>query len=511
MGWAAAMAMDRYRLFAVPFCLGLSWALGSLPARARPVESESYCIAAPSEGVWNRDSDSLCFSSEIELNYYVLRLVMEEAGFEETLIQEVIGQIQAVESEIADAAATTGRLMDTLEDYVLSYQAMTLIRIADETLFPEGVAETVGNSVDGFAEWSDGIASFLEEHLDLSFIDELGLDSLKVLGIAKGLLQPGMWGYMDIPLGEREGFVDYTISGSDREGWSVPCDRSSGCDHIELSSELFPSLHGRRWIGGQQSVRGGKNPPLESLNGGMEPTGRLPFHDRIKIVVDSVDESAGYVQFSAYLNFCISFLFYESCSPYFIGPLPWVGANEKDWVLVGLGGDAPTVTPPGIGTPPTTVPEPQPTIEPTAIAEVPTEFCRDLTHPAPGRGVTSEFGYRVHPVTGLRGSFHDGIDLGTPMGDPIHAACDGVVTNAQPLGGYGNYVVLEHGRDESGVLLTTGYAHLSSINVSVGQYVTKGQVVGSAGSTGISTGPHLHFQTFINSFPRNPREFINFY
>ena len=97
------------------------------------------------------------------------------------------------------------------------------------------------------------------------------------------------------------------------------------------------------------------------------------------------------------------------------------------------------------------------------------------------------------------------------MGNPIRAACDGVVTMAQVLGGYGNYIVIDHGRDENGELLTTGYAHLSAIDVSVGQYISKGQNIGSAGSTGLSTGPHLHFQTYINGNPQNPREFVRFY
>ena len=493
-------------------CLGLPLAVLVLPVRAESRERPQYCVSTPNEGIGFRDlrDDSLCFSNQIDLNYYVLRLVMEEAGFDEARIDEVISRIEAVEREIADVAASTNQLVQTIEDYVISFQAVTLIRIADESLYPTGFVENAADNLDGFAEWSEAIESFLSEEIQLSFIDESGLDSLEVLGIASALLQPGLWGYMDVPLAEREGYVDNTISGSDREGWSVPCDRSSSCDHIELSSNLFPGLHGRRWIGGQQLVRGGKNPPLEFLNGGMEPTGRLPFHDNIKIVVDSVDESVGYVQFSAYLNFCISFAFYESCSPYFIGPLPWVGAYEKDWVLVGDGGDAPVFTPAGLGTPPSVTPEQQPTIPPTAIARVPGEYCRDLIHPAPGRGVTSEFGYRVHPITRQRGSFHDGIDLGTPTGDRIHASCDGVVTIAGFRNGYGNYVVLNHGRDKNGDLLTTGYAHLSTINVSVGQNVTRGQIVGSAGSTGNSTGPHLHFQTYINGYPVNPREFINF-
>ena len=123
--------------------------------------------------------------------------------------------------------------------------------------------------------------------------------------------------------------------------------------------------------------------------------------------------------------------------------------------------------------------------------------------------MTSEFGYRIHPLFGTR-RFHDGIDLGTPTGNRIAAACDGVVTIANPLGGYENYVVIAHGRNENGDLLTTGYAHLSAIQVSVGQSVARGQAIGLAGSTGASTGPHLHFQTYVNGLPKNPRDYINF-
>ena len=490
-------------------CLGLPLFLPALPAAAEPAEDISYCVSVPDEGVdfRARDSDTRCFSDRIDLNYYVLGLVMEEAGFEEERIDEVIGQIRAVEGEIADIAGATGQLMQTLEDYVIGYQAVTLVRIADEYLFPNGLTGTAGSTVESFTEWSAAIESFLNEEIDLRFIDESGLDSLAVLGIANQLLQPGLWGYMDVPLGEREGFVDNTLSGSDREGWSVPCSQSSGCDHVEISSDLFPGLHGRRWVGGQQQVRGGKNPPLEFLNNGMEPTGRLPFHDHIKIVVDGVDEASGYVQFAAYLNFCISFAFYESCSPYFIGPLPWMGAYEKDWVLVGLEGDPPVFTPPGEGTPPTTVPQPQPEIPPTEVAAVPSEYCRDLVHPAPGRPVTSDYGWRIHPIFKTR-AFHNGIDYGTPLGDSVRAACDGVVMMAEVVNGYGNYVVLDHGRDENGNLLTTGYAHLNSIAVSRGQTITKGQVIGQAGSTGNSTGPHLHFQTYINFNPDDPKKYL---
>ncbi|MEL7086798.1 MAG: M23 family metallopeptidase, partial [Cyanobacteria bacterium J06597_1] len=129
----------------------------------------------------------------------------------------------------------------------------------------------------------------------------------------------------------------------------------------------------------------------------------------------------------------------------------------------------------------------------------------DLEHPAPGHRVTSEFGWRVHPVTRRRRSYHNGIDLATPSGTTIRAACDGVVTIAGAIDGYGLYVVINHGNG-----LTTGYGHLDRIDVVVGQQVTTGDSIGRSGNTGRSTGPHLHFETFLYGEPRNPREFIDF-
>lgn len=126
--------------------------------------------------------------------------------------------------------------------------------------------------------------------------------------------------------------------------------------------------------------------------------------------------------------------------------------------------------------------------------------------------VTSEFGWRVHPITGAA-NFHNGIDLvnGNPT-TPLYAADAGKVVVSGFFASYGNYVVLEHANG-----LFTGYAHNSSNSVSVGQTVARGQQVGNMGSTGDSTGPHLHFQFMRNGpWPSsnsdfiNPREFINF-
>jgi murein DD-endopeptidase MepM/ murein hydrolase activator NlpD len=111
---------------------------------------------------------------------------------------------------------------------------------------------------------------------------------------------------------------------------------------------------------------------------------------------------------------------------------------------------------------------------------------------------TSSFGLRLHPLLGYT-RFHRGVDYGAPSGTPIVAVSDGRVTFAGRHGGHGNYIKLSHA---SG--LETAYAHLSRFAVSSGTYVRQGQVIGYVGSTGLSTGPHLHFEVYKNGAPVNP-------
>jgi len=116
--------------------------------------------------------------------------------------------------------------------------------------------------------------------------------------------------------------------------------------------------------------------------------------------------------------------------------------------------------------------------------------------------IISGFGYRIHPIFGVR-RFHLGIDLAAPYGTLVKAADGGQVIQAGYFGGYGNSVMLYHGGG-----FATWYAHLSSINVSIGQFVQRGQVIGLVGSTGWTTGPHLHFEVRINGAPQNPRAYL---
>ncbi len=106
-----------------------------------------------------------------------------------------------------------------------------------------------------------------------------------------------------------------------------------------------------------------------------------------------------------------------------------------------------------------------------------------------GGPITSPFGPRTHPVTGQR-KLHDGTDFGVPCGTPVHAAGAGTVVNRSFSGAYGNRVVVRHGDG-----LQTSYNHLTGQSVTVGQQVTTATVVGRVGSTGLSTGCHLHFMT----------------
>jgi murein DD-endopeptidase MepM/ murein hydrolase activator NlpD len=110
--------------------------------------------------------------------------------------------------------------------------------------------------------------------------------------------------------------------------------------------------------------------------------------------------------------------------------------------------------------------------------------------------VTSPFGYRW-------GRLHEGIDIGAAYGSPIVAAASGTIIYCGWESGYGNLTVIDHGGN-----LATAYGHQSSIAVACGQQVTQGQVIGYVGSTGHSTGPHLHFEVRIDGNPVDPLGYL---
>ena len=127
----------------------------------------------------------------------------------------------------------------------------------------------------------------------------------------------------------------------------------------------------------------------------------------------------------------------------------------------------------------------------------PPEFFKPVSGP-----VGSGYGNRVHPIFGTV-RFHAGLDFNADMGDDIQAAASGTVIQVKSRTGYGNTVIIDHGGG-----WTTLYAHLSQYRVSLGQEVAMGQVIGLIGSTGWSTGPHLHFEIRYRGSPRNPANYL---
>lgn len=122
--------------------------------------------------------------------------------------------------------------------------------------------------------------------------------------------------------------------------------------------------------------------------------------------------------------------------------------------------------------------------------------------PVDGVKLTSGFGMRTHPILRQRKQ-HNGVDLAAPRGTPVYATADGIVGLARYSRTYGNWVEIEHGSD-----LETRYAHLQRYTVSAGDEVKKGDLIGYVGSTGRSTGPHLHYEVRVDDVAVNPMPYM---
>jgi murein DD-endopeptidase MepM/ murein hydrolase activator NlpD len=116
--------------------------------------------------------------------------------------------------------------------------------------------------------------------------------------------------------------------------------------------------------------------------------------------------------------------------------------------------------------------------------------------------ITANFGERLDPFSG-EGAFHTGVDISSEYGAAVRASADAVVVGAEEHEGYGRLVVLDHGFG-----VTTWYGHLSAYNVTIGQHVNRGDVIGYVGISGRSTGPHVHYEVRINGAPVNPARYL---
>jgi len=144
------------------------------------------------------------------------------------------------------------------------------------------------------------------------------------------------------------------------------------------------------------------------------------------------------------------------------------------------------------------------TVPPVSLVktDVSSPVVNSVDMPINGR-ITSEFGYRDHPIYGEE-LFHKGIDIGGDYGDKIKVVLSGEVVEAQYDSGYGYYMKIRHSDNTY-----TLYAHCQKLLKKVGQKVTKGEVIAEVGSTGVSTGPHCHFEIIINGTYINPRWVLN--
>ncbi len=142
----------------------------------------------------------------------------------------------------------------------------------------------------------------------------------------------GLIGTVDVVYGEKESDRRNTISGSDQAGFQVPC--KENCAHVELAGA--PTLYGKQWISGKyQKVKGGTG-ILGAVNGGQEPTGRHPFGDAFKVALWDVDESSGQASTALFFRICKRGLPDLGCTPYFLGPIPFLNYAEKQPIFTGL-------------------------------------------------------------------------------------------------------------------------------------------------------------------------------
>jgi murein DD-endopeptidase MepM/ murein hydrolase activator NlpD len=116
--------------------------------------------------------------------------------------------------------------------------------------------------------------------------------------------------------------------------------------------------------------------------------------------------------------------------------------------------------------------------------------------------ITGSFGERTDPFNG-EGAFHTGVDISAPIGEAVIAPADGIVTFADFMNGYGRAMAIDHGHG-----ITTRYGHLSGFAVTEGQHVHRGETIAYVGSSGRSTGPHLHYEVRINNTPVNPHKYL---
>lgn len=234
------------------------------------------------------------------------------------LVRYPAGQLPVIQDvlDVYGIAHTPTQLLGTL----LEQSRMQLLSLGAVSLQNYGLNALPGLEkipIASFPQWQQLAIA------EIPFLSEVPMGSFPKLTAGIAPLSR-----MDIVLGNAEANIGRTISGSQQEGFNVPCREQ--CAHLELGQPYL----GARWIGGQQQVRGGYG-FLSTLNNGLEPTGRHVWGtDAFKVVVTDLNASEGQAQLSLYFRICVHTLWVNSCSPYFIGPVPFIPVHEGQWMPV---------------------------------------------------------------------------------------------------------------------------------------------------------------------------------
>lgn len=426
--------------------------------------------------------------------------------------------------DVADAVGNDPAFLDTL----LVSENKTVGEAINDGDSKKTLAETLGidKPLKDIAKVQDAVIKKLTEYKNAAVSEIPGLPQLPFASYPaqlanQSLAAISLFAKADLILDKAEQGIDNTVTGSEKEktGFQTPCPPLSPCGHVELKDGVSVNMAGKRWINGKhQKVRGGSG-ALGAIFEGKEPTGRLPFGpgSPFKLVLTGTNELTDKASFSAYFQYCA---FLAGCTGYNIGPFPlytagidgniWLGVNPNQFGQIPIGFD-PAV---GQGTDLSNPGGQSGSYSP--VGGDPGGFgdpgrCADAnrsspTYLWPARGVvTSEFGFRTSPG-GFGSSYHRGIDVAAPIGTPVMAGEGGVVTYSKwnPYG-FGNTVEIQVECTGHRLL----YAHNNSLNVTLGQKVKKGQQIATMGSTGLSTGPHTHFEVHTAAGQVNPRFFLS--
>lgn len=265
-----------------------------------------------------------------------------------------LGNLQVMSSPLVQdlASQVLGSDIQPWEELSID-QLIQTYNLGDLSLGSIDLSQYGLDSIPGFSQAALGRFDNWEQTL-ISQIP--GLSNVPFASLSSIPTGVGFIALHDVTYGEKEARRVNTITGSDKEGFKVPCNKDS-CPYIELSGTdnlLAMALHGKQWIvGPAQMVKGGHG-LLGVVNGGKEPTGRHPYGKSFKVVLEKTVESKGLGDFALYFRYCKGIY---GCTPYFIGPVPWFPSHEGDILFVGFDtfyADPPPDVPARPGLPPGT-------------------------------------------------------------------------------------------------------------------------------------------------------------